>query len=76
MIFLLLDRLQINALFLIVPDKKASSASEESSANYHYPDTLQDFWMSVTDCKDVLDEAITINVLGREGVPCLFVLLK
>lgn len=58
---LLLFDFQINRLLLDVEDEKDVDARENSE----YHNTVREFRAFLSDCKDVLDEAITVKLLGR-----------
>lgn len=40
-------------------------ARGESSGNSEYHNTVKEFRAFLSDCKDVLDEATTVKLLGR-----------
>lgn len=75
-IILLLDWFQINRLLLDVEDEKEVDANEGSSGNSEYHNTVREFRAFLSDCKDVLDEAITVKLLGRYGLSGSFDQIK
>lgn len=58
---------KINRLLLDVEDENKVDANEGSSENSEYHNTVREFRAFLSDCKDVLDEAITIKLLGSYG---------
>ncbi|KAG0626001.1 hypothetical protein M758_2G095100 [Ceratodon purpureus] len=58
---------KINRLLLDVEDENEVDANEENDENVEYHNTVREFRAFLTDCKDVLDEAITIKLLGSYG---------
>lgn len=45
-------------------------ANGESSGNSEYHNTVKEFRAFLSDCKDVLDEATTVKLLGRYRGSC------
>eukprot|EP00249_Psilotum_nudum_P014604 c24909_g1_i1 orf=639-3668(-) len=58
---------KINQLLLDSSKQKGESCPKESSENLEYQKTLKEFRAFLSDCKDVLDEATTLKLLGSYG---------
>jgi hypothetical protein len=56
---------QINRLLLVTDKEDKGGEKEENSAVSEYQSTVQEFRAFLSDCKDVLDEATTVKLLGR-----------
>jgi hypothetical protein len=56
---------KINRLLLVTDKEDKGSEKEENSAVSEYQSTVQEFRAFLSDCKDVLDEATTVKLLGR-----------
>ncbi|CAN5967838.1 unnamed protein product [Sphagnum jensenii] len=58
----------INWLLLVTDKEDKGGEKEENSAVSEYRSIVQEFWAFLSDCKDVLDEAMTtVKLLGRGG---------
>lgn len=58
---------KINRLLLDVDDEKEVDENEGSIGNSEYHSTVREFRAFLSDCKDVLDEATTVKLLGSYG---------
>lgn len=56
---------QINRLLLGQSKQKAEGGDAKESTSAEYQATLTEFHAFLSDCKDVLDEATTVKLLGR-----------
>jgi hypothetical protein len=56
---------KINRLLLVTDKEDKEGEKEENSAVSEYQSTVQEFRAFLSDCKDVLDEATTVKLLGR-----------
>jgi hypothetical protein len=56
---------QINRLLLVTDKEDKGGEKEENSTVSEYQSTVQEFRAFLSDCKDVLDEATTVKLLGR-----------
>jgi hypothetical protein len=58
---------KINRLLLVTDKEDKEGEKEENSAVSEYQSTVQEFRAFLSDCKDVLDEATTVKLLGSYG---------